>query len=211
MTHRPDTSQETFASDVESRSSALARWLSIVFNPLFAGVAAYLVVGFYAPAGGANGPVWAGAALVLQVIPPLMFYLVQLRRGAFSDPDVSVREERNQLYVIGSASVLLALAAMVLLGAPRPLVALSVGTLALGVTCGLINLSWKISMHAAGMGSLATVALLYAGTLGLVLWAIGAVVGWARVRTRNHTPLQVLAGFFASTTILAAAFAVLGQ
>jgi membrane-associated phospholipid phosphatase len=189
----------------------MAKWLSIVFNPLFAGIGAYLVVGFYAPAGGANGPAWAGIALLLQVLPPLLFYVVQLRRGAFSDPDVSVREERNQLYLLGSAAVLISLAALALFGAPRPLVALSVGTLVLGVVCGLINLSWKISMHAAGMGSLATVALLYAGPLGLMLWALAALVGWARVRTRNHTPLQVLAGFFASATVLAAAFAVLGQ
>jgi membrane-associated phospholipid phosphatase len=211
MTHPPDTSSETFAGSAESRSTAFAKWLSIVFNPLFAGIAAYLVVGFYAPAGGANGPAWAGTALTLQVLPPLLFYIVQLRRGAFSDPDVSVREERNQLYLLGSASVLISLAVMALFGAPRPLVALSVGTLVLGVVCGLINLSWKISMHAAGMGSLATVALLYAGTLGLVLWALAALVGWARVRTRNHTPLQVLAGFFASTTVLSVAFAFLGQ
>lgn len=211
MAHRRDTSHETFAAAAASRSPALARWLSIVCNPLFAGIAAYLVVGFYAPIAGASGPAWAGVALLLQVLPPLTFYLVQLRRGAFSDPDVSVREERNQLYLVGSASVLIALAALALLGAPPALFALGVGTLVLGVICGVVNLTWKISMHAAGMGSLATVALLYAGTLGLVLWAVAAAVGWARVRTRNHTPLQVLAGFFVSATVIALALALLGQ
>lgn len=210
MAHRPDTSHRTLASTVDSRSPALARWLSIVFNPLFAGIAAYLVVGFYAPMG-ASGPAWAGVALLLQVLPPLAFYLVQLRRGAFSDGDVSVREERNQLYLVGSAAVLIALAALALLDAPHPLFALGVGTLVLGMICGVVNLSWKISMHAAGMGSLATVALLYAGSLGLVLWAVAAAVGWARVRTRNHTPLQVLAGFFVSATVITAALALLGQ
>jgi membrane-associated phospholipid phosphatase len=66
-------------------------------------------------------------------------------------------------------------------------------------------------MHAAGMAALCTVALLYAGPLGVALWGVAAAVGWARVRTRNHTPLQVLAGFLVSACILAIAFAVLGQ
>jgi membrane-associated phospholipid phosphatase len=210
MAHRPDTSGETFAT-VASRRDALAKWLSIVFNPLFTGIAAYLVIGFYAPSGGADGPAWAGTAITLQVLPPLVFYLVQLRRGAFSDMDVSVREERNQLYLVGSITVLATLAGLALLGAPPPLMAVGVGTLVLGVVCGIVNLFWKISMHAAGMGSLATVALLYAGALGLALWGLAAAVGWARVRTRNHTPLQVLAGFFASATVMAVAFALVGQ
>jgi membrane-associated phospholipid phosphatase len=208
MAHRHDLSHETLARAAESRTSQLARLLSIVFNPMFVGVAAYLVVGAYAPA---SGLAWAGLTVLLQVLPPLMFYLVQLRRGVFSDVDVSVREERNQLYLFSSASVLVSIAVLVAMGVPRPLLALAVGTLALGVVCGIVNLFWKISMHAAGMGSLATVALLYVGPLGLALWGLAAAVGWARVRTRNHTPLQVLAGFVASTATLALTFAFLGQ
>ncbi|HWQ13818.1 MAG TPA: phosphatase PAP2 family protein [Roseiflexaceae bacterium] len=208
MAHPPDLSHETLAPAEESRALQLARLLSIVFNPMFVGIAAYLVVGLYAPG---SGLAWAGLTVLLQVLPPLMFYLVQLRRGVFSDVDVSVREERNQLYLFSSASVLVTIAVLAAAGVPRPLLALAVGTLALGVVCGITNLFWKISMHAAGMGSLATVALLYAGPLGLALWGTAAAVGWARVRTRNHTPLQVLAGFVASTVTLAATFAFLGQ
>lgn len=211
MAHRPNTSRDTLPATAYGRSFALARWISIVFNPLFTGIAAYLVVGFFAPAEAGSGPSWAGLALTLQVLPPLTFYVVQLRRGAFSDVDVSVREERNQLYLVGSVSVLLSLTVLALLGAPHPLIALGVGTLVMGVVCGIINLTWKISMHAAGMAALCTVALLYAGALGIVMWGVAAAVGWARVRTRNHTPLQVLAGFLVSACILAVSFAVLGQ
>lgn len=211
MAHPPDVSQETVSSESESRSLALARTLSVVFNPMFVGIAAYLVVGYYAPASGPDGLSWAGITIVLQVVPPLIFYVVQLRRGAFSDLDVSVREERNQMYVFGSVSVLAAIAILAAVGVPAPMLALAVGTLALGVVCGVINLFWKISMHAAGMGSLATVALLYTGPLGLALWGIAAAVGWARVRTRNHTPLQVLAGYLASAVTMAVTFAFFGQ
>lgn len=211
MAHRQNVSREALAPAADSRSLGVARLLSIAFNPMFVGIAAYLVVGYFAPIDGGNGLAWAGLSVLLQVLPPLVFYVVQLRRGAFSDMDVSVRHERNQMFLFGSVSVLLAIAALVALGVPRPLLALAVGTLAIGIVCGMINLTWKISMHAAGMGSLATVALMYAGSLGLALWAVAAAVGWARVRTRNHTPLQVLAGFLASAVIMALTFAFLGQ
>jgi membrane-associated phospholipid phosphatase len=115
------------------------------------------------------------------------------------------------MYLFGAASVLIAIGIMVAIGTPPPLLALSVGTLAIGVLCGIVNLFWKISMHGAGMGSLATVGLLYIGTPGLGLWALAAAVGWARVRTRNHTPLQVLAGLALSAMTMAASFAFIAQ
>ncbi|MFO7168735.1 MAG: hypothetical protein DIU80_012010 [Chloroflexota bacterium] len=203
--------RDTLAPVAESRSLALARLLSVVFNPMVAGIASYFAVGYYALDSGENGLSWAGVAVLLQVLPPLLFYLVQLRRGAFSDPDVSVRHERNQMYLFATFSVLISIGVLAALGVPRPLLALAVGTLLIGVVCGIVNLFWKISMHGAGMGSLATVTLLYTGTPGLALWALAAAVGWARVRTRNHTPLQVLGGLALSAVMMAVSFAFIAQ
>jgi membrane-associated phospholipid phosphatase len=41
--------------------------------------------------------------------------------------------------------------------------------------------------------------------LALPAWIIALAVGWARVKTRNHTTMQVLAGFAAATVVVAAA------
>jgi membrane-associated phospholipid phosphatase len=206
--HHPEATGDALDGIAERRRLALARLLSIIFNPLFAGIATYLVVGLFLPGGLVVGLGWAGLALVVQVLPPMTYYLVRLRQGAFSDPDVSVRQERNELYVFGTVSVLLTIAALRAVGAPVPLLALALGTLAVAVVCGLVNLVWKISMHAAGMGSLATVALLHAPALGAMLWATAALVGWARVRTRNHTPRQVIAGFAVAALVMSGAFAL---
>ena len=82
--------------------------------------------------------------------------------------------------------------------------------LALGLVGGAINLFWKISVHAASIASLATIALLYSRNLGVALWICALVVGWARVRTGNHTPLQVLAGFLCAATIVLGIFQIFG-
>jgi membrane-associated phospholipid phosphatase len=41
-----------------------------------------------------------------------------------------------------------------------------------------------------------------------MLWATAALVGWARVRTRNHTPRQVIAGFAVAALVMSGAFAL---
>jgi membrane-associated phospholipid phosphatase len=82
--------------------------------------------------------------------------------------------------------------------------------LALGLIGGVINLFWKISVHAASIASLATVALLYSRNLGIALWVCALAVGWARVRTGNHTPLQVLAGFLCAATVVLIVFQLVG-
>src|SRR3712207_8306763 len=64
------------------------------------------------------------------------------------------------------------------------------------------SLFWKISAHSSSIGATATVALLYSRPLGVLLWACAIAVGWARVRTRNHTPMQVLAGLDRKSTRL---------
>jgi membrane-associated phospholipid phosphatase len=78
--------------------------------------------------------------------------------------------------------------------------------LALGLIGGLINLLWKISVHAASIASVATIALLYSRDLGIGLWVCALAVGWARVRTGNHTPMQVLAGFLLAVTMVLVVF-----
>jgi membrane-associated phospholipid phosphatase len=82
--------------------------------------------------------------------------------------------------------------------------------LALGLIGGVVNLFWKISAHSTAVASAATIALLYSPALGIVLWVCALLVGWARVRTRNHTPMQVLAGFCSATVVVLVVFQLFG-
>ncbi|NJN68787.1 MAG: phosphatase PAP2 family protein [Chloroflexaceae bacterium] len=78
------------------------------------------------------------------------------------------------------------------------------------VANGLINLFWKISAHATAVAMLATVTVVYTPFLGLLLWVCALAVGWSRVRTRNHTPLQVTAGLGLTSTIVIGVFLASG-
>lgn len=191
-------------------TSALALRLSQVFHPILMNLASFLIVGFATASKRDDGLRWTLICTLALIVPPTLFYYVRRHQGVYSDNDVSVREQRNELYLVGFTWVLIATVALTLLGAPRPFLALMVCALALGLIGGLVNLFWKISAHATAIGSAATIGLLYWQPLGWALWACALAVGWARVRTRNHTPLQVLAGLGCATLVVLVAFGMFG-
>ncbi|NJP04240.1 MAG: phosphatase PAP2 family protein [Chloroflexaceae bacterium] len=148
--------------------------------------------------------------MVMQIVPAILFFVIRLRQGAYSDEDVSVRHERNELYLVSLVTITLGTLMLLFLNAPIALIALHVGVWVISLLCWIINVFWKISVHATTASSTATIAFFLSPVLGLIL-GIGAVlVGWSRVRTGNHTPLQVLAGLVLAIVGISATFAVFG-
>jgi membrane-associated phospholipid phosphatase len=209
MAHQRDLSHDTLASDpFQGRSYTLARLLSQIFHPILLSIANFLILGHYAVDDDTTGLKWAALGILTQVLPPTLFYTWRLRQGAYSDEDISLRHQRHELYIFGIVSLLVTTLLLAVLGAPRPFLALMLSTLAIGLAGGLVNLFWKISVHSAAIASTAMITLLYSYTLGITLWLCALAVGWARVRTRNHTPMQVLAGFGTAATIVVVVFQI---
>ena len=195
---------------LDGRSYALARVLSQIFHPILLNISSFLLVGYAALSTPAEGLKWAGICILVLVLPPTIFYTIRLRQGVYADEDVSVREQRNELYLFGLIWALIATALLAYFSAPPPFLALLVCALLFALINGGINLFWKISGHATAIAATATIALLYSQPLGIVLWACAALVGWARIRTRNHTPMQVLAGFCSAAIVITVVFQFFG-
>ena len=207
MAHRRET---TPAQMIDDRGFAFGRLISQVFHPILLNILSFVVVGYYGLANPRAGLAWSGLCVLAAVLPPTLFYIVRRRQGAYGDEDVSIRQQRNELYLVGFVWTLITTVVLVALGLPRPHIALMIAVLALGLVGGVINLFWKISVHAASIAALATIALLYSRNLGIALWVCALAVGWARVRTGNHTPLQVLAGFLCAVIVVLAVFQLVG-
>ena len=128
----------------------------------------------------------------------------------YSDTDVSIRQQRNELYLFSMITILIGIALLIWLGAPAPFVALLCSAAFLNIACWLINLFWKISVHAASAASCATIVSIYTHVLGVFFWLCVLAVGWSRVRTRNHTITQVGAGTCLATLGVLGVFMVFG-
>lgn len=195
MAQRPElvTSEQPMMSG-QSPQLALARIISFIFSPPLTAIASYVLILLNSADTTLTNLRWILLSLSIQLLPVTALYIWRLRRGDYHDPDVSNRRDRNELYLLGSISLVITIALLVVMHAPVEYIALAVGTMAIGICFGFVNLFWKISMHAAGIASLTAISLFYLPILGIVMFALLILVAWARVRTRNHTLLQVLAG-----------------
>lgn len=189
---------------------AIANRLSQIFHPVVLGIGGIIIVGGFALPQPLIGLAWALLCIAIQIIPPMIFFTIRLRQGAYSDEDVSVRHQRNELYLFSMVTVLVGIAVLLIFDAPAPFLALVCSGAIMNGLCWLINLFWKISVHAASAASCATVASIYVQFLGLLLWMCVLAVGWSRVRTRNHTIAQVIAGISLATVSVVGMFAVFG-
>ena len=188
------------------RSYAIGLLLSRIFHPVFLNILMFLVVGYYGLPTRLAGLLWACASILVLVIPPTLFFSWRLRQGAYSDADVSQRHQRTELYLFALATLIVGTGVLLALGLPRPFLALLVSAVAMGLSSMLINSFWKISVHAGSVSATATVASLYALPLGVALWFGALAVGWARVRTGNHTIMQVLGGTLLSAVVIVSVF-----
>lgn len=140
------------------------------------------------------------------ILPPTLFFVWRLRQGAYSDEDVSNRTQRYELYAFSLATLLVGAGVLWLLNAPPAFLALLASGAAVTLIAALVNMFWKISVHGSSAASFATLALLYTPAFGVLAWLAALSVGWARVRTGNHTALQVLAGFVLAATSVVLVF-----
>jgi hypothetical protein len=183
----------------------LARVLSIVFQPLVSVTAFALALAVTRPALRALDAAFWGLIVLL----PGATLFVGMRRGLWTDPDISNLRERRTFLPIAAACAA-ALGAWALIARfPAPLrLAGTAIAVWLGVSA-IVSLVWKISLHeGATVGIVLLVAAIFGRAVAAALvWAPFAV-GWARVRLRHHTPAQVVAGAVAACASFAVGLAL---
>lgn len=191
-------------------SYLLARRLSQLFHPMISTTLSFLIVGIFSSPQRLVGLGWAVLSILLQVVPPTVFYAIRLHQGAYSDEEVSVRHQRNELYFFTLVSVFIGIGVLTTINAPLPLIALLISGALMNITNWVINTVWKISVHASTAAMCATIGMIHSVPLGLLLWLCSLALGWSRVRTRNHTPLQVVAGMGVASLLTILVFSASG-
>lgn len=171
----------------------VARWISILGHPFVliplmvaAGTAGWLPPGRVA--------LIVGIVLLGSVVPLLLLMAWRVRSGAWTNYDVSVREERHGLYpaalLVAGATVLLLAAT----GAPWPILRGVLSVLLLIALAAVVNLRLKISLHTAF--ATYTTAVLFPGSpaLGAALLALTLAIAWSRLELGRHTLAEVVGG-----------------
>lgn len=181
--------------------------LSILFSPLLVPtygmmLTAFLTLLSFLP----TGLLWTaiGITFVLTAVLPAVTIAILYRAGVISDPGLNSRKERFIPYGVVALCYIGCAIFFYRASAPVWLPLFFAGAALATVINTLINLKWKISAHAAGMGGI--VALLFRvvvshyALVNMDIWIsiaiiVSGMVMTARIYLNRHTLGQVLAGF----------------
>ncbi|WP_329078871.1 MULTISPECIES: hypothetical protein [unclassified Streptosporangium] len=182
------------ADDDGGTAGAAARWVTGLFAPQVLVIGLPPLVGLMAD--GWPGAAWGLVASALCGGIPAVVILAGVRSGRLDSHHLVDRASRTVPLLVAVAAVAVALTLLILLGAPRLLVATVTAMLAALAVTVPITLRWKISFHAAvSAGTVVVLAHVLPAAPTLVAGAlVVATVCWARVRLTHHTPAQVAAG-----------------
>ncbi len=179
----------------------IARSVSIILSPIVISLPLITLVAFYHERNRLMALLYTAITLLFTSIGPLLYILIGVRRGKFSDMDVSIRSQRSGPFLFTILSALIALFMLAAFHGPRDLDTLLLIMIVSGVITMVITFWWKISIHTSSLASAVTVLIALYGTIMLPLFGLVALVGWSRVVLRRHTIAQVIAGSVLSTVL----------
>ena len=137
-----------------------------------------------------------------------VFVVLAVRKGVFSDFDISKRQERTPVFIFTGLLSVLYFLIVFLLNGPRVLL-IALGALLLGVIIAdIINRKIKASIHLAVFSSFSVIMGILYGGMFWVLLLIAPLVAWSRVKLKKHEPFETIVGGLVGTIIVLVLYVV---
>ena len=193
-------------------NTKLARVVTEVFAPAVLVTVLLLLLGWHS---GWRGTHWAWRGLgfgvvaaLFESILPFLFILSRVRTGRITDHHIGDRRQRLVPLAVGLGSVAVGFVVLSLLSAPRELMAGVVAGFVGLLVAAAVNHFWKMSVHAAvAAGSVVICAEVFHGW-PLLAAPVVVLVGWSRVRLKDHTAGQVVVGAAVGGLVAGVTFAL---
>ena len=178
----------------------VARFISFILNPLMVIVFVPFFL-IYKTTGNLFAAINWTLYTILFLLIVAVFILYMVRKGTFTDYDVSKREQRPLLFLVTMLLSIIYLIGLLLFDAPSILFVVTFGVI-LGILFASIINNWiKASMHVATITSLIVgLAIVYGGFFYLLILLI-PVVAYIRVRAKRHTIAETIAGGIFGTSL----------
>lgn len=185
-----------------------ARLITEVLAPSILVAAQLLAVAWHASESWIQALVYGSLAAAAASALPMAYILHGVRKRRLSDRHIVDHSQRRMPMLVILASTGAGTVALAAAGAPRELLALIGSMVAALLVAAPITIrsGWGISMHAlVAAGAAGTLTVVFGPAL-LACWPVVPAVCWARVRLRDHTIGQVVAGALVGAVATGALF-----
>jgi membrane-associated phospholipid phosphatase len=181
----------------------VARIVSTVCNPFLTSLALFVILADDRSNGATDFWILLFNSAFFTSIAPMLFIFFLYATDRISDLDMSIRTERERVFIAFVVFYALGALDLWLIHAPAIMIA-SMAAYALStLIVQWITRYWKISTHALGITAPLVALTVLFGQRPAPFYILIPLVGWSRVYLRAHTPLQVIAGtLLAIVTVL---------
>ena len=132
------------------------------------------------------------SSIFILLLLGVVYYYV--RKGKFSDLDVSTQKQRPLLFLLDFILALVYLPTLYLLHAPITLFVGNIAVFAIVIILVIVNKFIKASVHMAILSGALTLFVFMGGPIYLWGFLLIPVLAWARLTTKRHTLKEVIAG-----------------
>jgi len=179
----------------------LANFISIFVAPPTVAIIATVCFSLWSPIG--LGSLSAPFTILLCFLCFAFFpflAILYFHRKKVVDIYVSQRTSRTPFFLFAITSYLGA-AIIFSVTSTKIMFLLALGSLIVSIITMGINMFWKVSLHCAGVTGPIFALIFVFGLTALPLTSIVGLVGWSRIKLKNHTFGQTLAGTLISLTV----------
>lgn len=170
----------------------IAEFISLITYAPLVSIPAFAVINYYFLDWNSFIIVTSISILFAAFLPTLLVFI--WLKGKRMDLDIPDRRERTYPLIVVITSYFIGVIALYALNAPEVTTILMFCYFSNTVIILLVNLFWKISMHAVGVAVPTTVLIYAFGPIGSIFALILPVVMWSRVYLKRHTVGQVISG-----------------
>lgn len=188
----------------------LAKLTSNILNPFLVSFSIIVLLSFESAAGLTDAIKWSLISVVLSVLPVFAFVVYLVHNNKLDSIFISPRHQRNRIYLLAIGCAIVGCIVLIVLEAPKLLIATFVSGLAAIVIFIAINLSWKISLHTAFITASVIILIIVYGAIVALAALLVPLVGWARIETKLHSPAQVATGALLAACIVTVVFWLFG-
>jgi membrane-associated phospholipid phosphatase len=176
----------------------VARIVSTVCNPFLTSLALFVILAGARSRSSHEFWVLLFNSAFFTSIAPMLFIFYLYATDRISDLDMSIRSERERVFLAFVILYALGGLDLWLIHAPVIMTATMAGYAASLLIVQWITRYWKISTHALGVTAPLVVLTVLFGDEPVPFYVLILLVGWSRVYLRAHTLLQVAAGIVLS-------------
>ena len=180
------------------QADRFAELVSYIFHPLLIVIPTLVIAMVSLGSTLGQAIFWTVLSVAIVNLPMALLLFWGVRSGKYSDASVSIREQRTSIYAVGGTCLVILLAVLVIGKAPVVIVACLISAVIATALGYWINRYTKLSLHSAAMAGCTAVLLWTAPLIGVIMAVFAPLVGWARIRLKHHTPVQILIGWMVS-------------